>query len=337
MIQSSYAEERIEKIINNNSIFAIALKEVIPKTNEIKEPKREYNELKNAPVRTLDFYVSKKNNIDEILGRTAAQIAIEIGANCVVSFKKINSEVQNEDRIPIKVSVFKKDFDFKKIEYETKVKKEVLGSINQTKEILIEAVNKKFIKNGDRVVCVQDQSLGTGFHGLIFVFDVDKLFFNISSYRLTENIDPEVIKSVINLALEIGKEGREGKHIGTAFIIGPQEEILKYSKQMILNPFNGYPESMRKIIDEDLKETIKNFAQLDGVFIINNDGTIVSAGTYIEANTNIEEVKNLKGFGTRHLCSAAITKLTKSIAVVVSESGGVVRVFKNGKIILTLS
>jgi len=327
-----------EKIINNNSIFAIALKEVVPKTNEQNtQYNAQHNEQRINPTRTLDFYFSKKNSIDEILGRTAAQLAIEIGANCVVSFKKLNNESPNEDKIPIKVSVFKRDFGFKKLEYETKIRKEILGSINPTKEILIEAVNKKFIKNGDRVVCVQDQSLGTGFHGLIFVFDVDKLFFNISSYKLTENIEPEVIQSVINLALEIGKEGREGKHIGTAFIIGPQEEISKYAKQIILNPFNGFPESMRKIIDEDLKETIKNFAQLDGVFIINNDGTILSAGTYLEVNTNIDELKNLKGFGTRHLCSAAITKLTKSIAVVVSESGGIVRVFKNGKIILTLS
>ncbi|MEM2121883.1 MAG: diadenylate cyclase [Candidatus Woesearchaeota archaeon] len=337
MIKSTNSQERIEKIINNNSIFAIALKEVIPQENQNKNDKIENSESKTQSFRTLDYYVSKKNNIDEILGRIAAQLAIEIGADCVVSFKKINNYSISEDKIPVRVSIFKKDFDFKKLEYETKVKKEILGSINPTKELLVEAVNKKFIKNGDRVVCVQDQSLGVGFHGLIFVFDVDKLFFNISSYKLTENIEPEVIKAVINLALEIGKEGREGKHIGTAFIIGQQEELSKYTKQIILNPFNGYPESMRKIVDEELKETIKNFAQLDGVFIINSDGTIISAGTYIETNTNIEELKELKGFGTRHICAAAITKLTKSIAVVVSESGGVVRVFKNGKIILTLS
>ncbi len=320
-----------DKIINNNSIFAIALRETIQRKEQPNN---------KTIYRTLNFY-NKKKNIDNILGEAAVRLSSKIGANCIVSLEKLKKDFnKNEDseEIDVKVSVFKGDnFGFKKLEYTTSIKKNLLGSISPVKELLAEAISKKHIRNGDRVVCVQDESLGTGYKGLIFVFDVDKLFFNISSYKLAKNTNPEVVQAIINIALEIGREGREGKRIGTAFIIGDQQELSKYSKQLILNPFNGYPESMRKITDPALKETVKNFAQLDGVFIIDNSGTIVSAGTYLDVNTNINEFRYMSGFGTRHRCAASITKLTNSIAVVVSESGGVVRIFKNGRIILTLS
>ena len=89
-------------------------------------------------------------------------------------------------------------------------------------------------------------------------------------------------------------------------------------------------ENKPKVTDPDLKETIKNFAQLDGVFIINLDGEILSAGTYI--NTDASELEFPDGFGTKHRSLAALTKETNAIAVVVSETAGKVRVLKQGRI-----
>ena len=43
-----------------------------------------------------------------------------------------------------------------------------------------------------------------------------------------------------------------------------------------------------------------------------------------------------KGLGTRHWAAAAISRVTKAIAVVVSESNGTVRLFSNGEVMLRI-
>ncbi|MBT6823892.1 hypothetical protein HOA59_00465 [archaeon] len=272
--------------------------------------------------------------IENSIGAAATKIAKEIKANAIVSIEKIKKEEYEElDELNIQVSIFRKIKPkiYNKVEYKTKIRKIESGSIIPIKEILIEAINKKYITKGEKIVCVEDGSLGTGYKGMLFIFDVDEIFFKISKHKLSEKIGSEVIESVINLASEIGIEGREGKKIGTAFIIGESQEISKYLRQLIINPFYN-TETKIKITDPDIKETIKEFSQLDGVFIIDNEGHIVSSGTYIDIDT--KDIELSQGFGTRHRACAAITKNTEAIAIAISSSGGKVRVFKEGKIII---
>ncbi len=277
-------------------------------------------------------------NVEESIGHAATKIAQDINANAIISIERI--EDKGFDDVPyhmnVKVTIFKqvRKGVFKKVEYDTKIRKLESGSVTPVKEILMEGINKNYIEKGDRVVCVQDESLGTGYKGLLFIFDVDQIFFDISTHNLAENISTEVVESVINMAIEIAKEGREGKKIGTAFIIGDKSEIGKYIRQLIINPFAGYADNAKKITDPLMRETIKNFAQLDGVFVLDRSGAILTAGAYIDI-----EAKNVDlppGFGTRHRNCAAITKESDSIAVVISESGGIIRVFKQGKIVMKL-
>ncbi len=279
--------------------------------------------------------LEKPKQIEEIIGQAAARIAQDIGANCVTSIERKGIDIVDRDHLIVQVSIFRKfgEGNFKKVEYQTKMRKVMSGSVVPIKELLMEAVNKKYISKGDRIVCVEDESLGMGYKGLLFIFDVDKIFFNISNLNLASNISAEVLEATINIAIEISKEGREGKKIGTAFIIGAKEELDKYTKQMIMNPFSGYPEEYRKITELNMNGTIKEFAQLDGVFVIDQSGLILSAGTYINVDASSIE---LPGYGTRHRCSAAITKACSAIAVVVSESGGIISIFKNGKLVVKL-
>jgi len=277
--------------------------------------------------------------IEESIGKAATKIALDVGADCIISTEQKQREAYEETHghIDVTVTIFRKvrRAVYSKREYDTKIRKVTSGSMVPIKELLMEAIIRKYIRKGDRVVCVEDESMGTGYKGLLFVFDVDKIFFDISTHNLAENIGADVIEAVINIALEIGREGREGKRIGTGFIIGDKTEILKYVKQMIFNPFAGQPEELRKITDPEIKETVKEFSQLDGIFVIDNDGVIVTNGAYI--NVDLNDVSLPNGFGTMHRCCAALTNTIDAIAVVVSESGGVVRVLKNGKIIIKLS
>lgn len=140
-----------------------------------------------------------------------------------------------------------------------------------------------------------------------------------------------VIMELLTIASEIAYEGREGKHVGTAFIIGDTDEVLERSRPLILNPFEGHDEESRSILDRRCHESIKEVAQMDGAFIIRSDGVVVAAGRYISIDTS--EVHIPKGLGTRHVSTAAITKMTHAIGIVVSESGGAIRIFAGGAII----
>ena len=137
---------------------------------------------------------------------------------------------------------------------------------------------------------------------------------------------------MIEIASELGSEGREGKPVGTLFVVGNQEKVLPLTRQLILNPFKGYPEDNRNILDHSLEETIKELSAIDGAFIIRGDGIVESCGTYLKTSGQ-EEFELPQGLGTRHHAAAAITSVTDSIAVTVSESTGAVTIFRGGAII----
>ncbi|HDL89599.1 MAG TPA: hypothetical protein ENG14_01700 [Thermodesulforhabdus norvegica] len=154
------------------------------------------------------------------------------------------------------------------------------------------------------------------------------LFSDICSPKRGVNV--ETLEEVLYLALEIAREGREGRKVGTLFVVSDHEEVLKRSKNLILDPLVGHPHNVKKINNPDLRETVKELAQLDGAFIVSDDGIVVSACRYIDASSR--EIELPLGLGARHMAAASITKETAAVAVVVSESS-IVRVFDDGRII----
>lgn len=156
----------------------------------------------------------------------------------------------------------------------------------------------------------------------------EDLFCEICSEK--RGINPETLKETIILAVEIAREGREGRKIGTMFIVADSQEVLKHSRNLILDPLYGHPDEVKRITDPDMRETVKELAQLDGAFIVSEEGIVVSACRYIDAFS--EGITLPLGLGSRHMAAASITKQTNSVAVVVSESS-VVRVIDDGEIV----
>ncbi|WNY26693.1 DNA integrity scanning protein DisA nucleotide-binding domain protein [Methanolapillus ohkumae] len=147
-----------------------------------------------------------------------------------------------------------------------------------------------------------------------------------------KRVSPETLRSVLHLSLGIATKGREGKKVGTAFIIGDEEEVMNRSHQMILNPYRSQDTEETNINRRDNWESVMGFSQLDGVFIVSATGKILAAGRYLDVDTR--DLSLEKGLGTRHLSSASITRDTIAIAVIVSESGGTVRMYMDGKEVL---
>jgi DNA integrity scanning protein DisA with diadenylate cyclase activity len=103
---------------------------------------------------------------------------------------------------------------------------------------------------------------------------------------------------------------------------------------MVMNPFRGYAEKERNILDPTLKETIKEFAAIDGAFVVRGDGVVVSAGTYLKVS---RDVSLPGGYGSRHRIACAITDAVSCVAVALSQSTGEVTVFRRGAVVVSLT
>lgn len=195
-------------------------------------------------------------------------------------------------------------------------------------ELMSEAVEVAYIKGmiPNKIVL---GIVSIGDINSIVVMDITDIPLIKKIAELASSVDYTVLKAVLNLAIDIGREGREGKKIGTAFIVGDTEKVMSMSHQIVLNPYEGHKKKDRDIKDEKNWETIKEFAQLDGMFIVDDQGYIVAAGRYLDVSAKNVELPS--GLGGRHLAAAAVSKSTKAIAVTVSESSGVVSVYKGGK------
>lgn len=222
--------------------------------------------------------------------------------------------------------------------YTIRVPNVSLSRLGQIKVAVLLALSRKLIAPDDIIVCLTGAA-GSGTLDTLVVMRVRDEFGNLldSDHEdaLDGDIQPEVLERVINIAAELGSEGREGKPVGGMFIIGDAEHVAPLTRQLILNPFRGYPEEDRNILDPQLEETVKELATIDGAFVIRGDGVIESAGTYLKAATQAD-AELPSGLGARHQAAAAITNLTDCVAVTLSESTGTVSVFRGGRIVTEL-
>jgi diadenylate cyclase len=143
-------------------------------------------------------------------------------------------------------------------------------------------------------------------------------------------VNTRVLEATVSLAVEIAREGREGRKIGTLFVVGDSGEVIRRSKPLILDPLHGHPDESKQIENPDMRETIKELAQLDGAFLVSNAGVVLSAARYIDAASDSLDLP--LGLGSRHMAGASISRQTRAVAVVVSESS-MVRMFDDGELV----
>jgi diadenylate cyclase len=152
--------------------------------------------------------------------------------------------------------------------------------------------------------------------------------------QLETRVPLDTLKIVVDLAVEIGREGREGKPIGTMFVVGDTRKVLDASRPVGFDPIKGYNRNERNLADPKVREGIKEIAQLDGAIIVSADSTVKAACRYVDSSA--ADVTLSKGLGARHWAAAAVSRATKAVAVTVSQSNGAVRIFQNGEVVLRI-
>lgn len=136
------------------------------------------------------------------------------------------------------------------------------------------------------------------------------------------------LEDVIRLAVELAFEGREGRKVGALFVVGDSDAVLAHSRPLLLDPLHGHPTERRRADRRELRETVKELTQIDGSFIVEDDGVFVAAGRFVSIDFSAASDLPL-GLGSRHAAAASISARTTATAIALSQSS-IVRIFSRG-------
>jgi diadenylate cyclase len=211
-----------------------------------------------------------------------------------------------------------------------------LGRAEKLKIALVSGIARGLYKEGDVVVALLARKPAALPDSILVVTVGQEEDDGSFGFLQAEGVSAGVMDALIELAVSIGVEGWEGRPVGALFVVGDSSTVMEKSRQLTLNPFQGYSEDEKNIMNPDVRHALHAFAVLDGAFIVREDGVVVAAGRYL----NFDEEQELDvplGLGARHMAAAGISRDTESIAIVVSQTSGSVRVFRRGKAALELA
>jgi diadenylate cyclase len=211
-----------------------------------------------------------------------------------------------------------------------------LGRPEKLKIALVSGIARGLYKEGDVVVGLLARKPAALPDSILVVTVGQEEEEGSFGFLQADGVSAGVMDALIDLAVSIGVEGWEGRPVGALFVIGDSNKVMEKSRQLTLNPFQGYSEDEKNIMNPDVRHALHAFAVLDGAFIVREDGVVVAAGRYL----NFDDEKELNvplGLGARHMAAAGISRDTEAIAIVVSQTSGSVRVFRSGKPALELA
>jgi diadenylate cyclase len=211
-----------------------------------------------------------------------------------------------------------------------------LGRPEKLKIALVSGIARGIYKEGDVVVGLLSRKPASMPDSILVVTVGQEEDEGSFAFLQADGVSAGVMDALIDLAVSIGVEGWEGRPVGALFVVGDSNTVMEKSRQLTLNPFQGYSEDEKNIMNPDVRHALHAFAVLDGAFIVREDGVVIAAGRYL----NFDEDKEIDvplGLGARHMAAAGISRDTEAIAIVVSQTSGSVRVFRRGKAALELA
>ena len=283
-------------------------------------------------------------SVNKTMIESAIKLAREVRAGFVLVCVDVNSELaelpedvkssvnfvlvtREDEELPERLEKYAKKLDVPNVN---------LTRVGKVKIAIAKGIVAGLFRKGDKIICLSGVPK-FGYADSIFFINVGREFEILTSEFINdvvEAVQPEVFNAALNIACELAAQGRENRKVGTIFVLGDDEKVMQLSRQMIINPFQGYSEEERNILNPELEETIKEFSAIDGAFIIQSNGAIVTAGRHLSAALDSRDFP--PGLGSRHIAAAGITSATKAVAMVISASSGNVSVFKKGKLFVTI-
>lgn len=280
-----------------------------------------------------------------VMLETAGGMALQTGADALLvllqgptDWEKLRQAVPKNVEQIIVAADLEEDLDGAEAEglLSLPLNKEKSPLLERLQHALLEAVADGYLKSNEDVIAVycgfENQKIDSISH--IRLDDRLRRLTSRDLQRLESSVSLKTLKTVIDLASQIGREGREGKKVGTIFVVGDTRKVLGHCKDSGFDPLKGYKRENRSLFDAKVREDIKEIAQMDGAFVVSPDGIIEKSRQIIEVAH--ADLSLSKGLGARHWAGAAISQITKAIGIVVSQSTGTVRLFQNGDTVLRI-
>ncbi|MDR0679222.1 MAG: DNA integrity scanning protein DisA nucleotide-binding domain protein [Puniceicoccales bacterium] len=202
----------------------------------------------------------------------------------------------------------------------------------QLRSAILLALSRNILQLNEKVCCIGGLRGSERLDSLLIlsVAEEYQVLFNARRGLIPKDVKPEVFERLVAIAHEVALEGREGHPIGAMFVVGNHERLCAHYRPLVLNPFHGYERRERNLLNPFMDETVKEFAALDGAFIVAGDGVLEAAGVMVDAPDSSSVVLQ-GGLGTRHMAAAAFTRAHDCLAIVVSQSTGQISLFRNGQ------
>jgi len=280
----------------------------------------------------------RESSINKLMFNQAAKIAK--GADCDSIAVFGDTMISNPIVPPDGFSDFKTvlvtrrakegDFDDSPFDNVIQVRSFSKGRLAQARSAFLIGITRGVFSLNDKICCIGGISSSDHFDTIV-VIDMRNEFRALLADQedfLPADVSPEVLERVIGIAMELSVEGREGRPVGTLFVLGDTEKVEEMTKPLVLNPFFGYKNEDRNVLSPFMDETVKEYSGLDGAFVVRGDGVLISAGSLIHAPDYLHSLPS--GFGSRHAAAAAISVAADCLAIVVSASTGQVTLFRNG-------
>lgn len=148
---------------------------------------------------------------------------------------------------------------------------------------LAAAMNSSLIMPAQQLACAvvrDDGVVDMLMHLTADAFTADRPSLQVA--RMHTRIPAPLLEVLADLALRIGREGYEGRPLGTLIVVGDATRVLEQSTPLTLNPFQGYSEQERNLFSHEVRSAVRTFAMLDGAFVVRDDGVVLAAGRHIQ-------------------------------------------------------
>ena len=280
----------------------------------------------------------RESSINKLIFNQATMIAkgadcdsIAVFGDTVISSPIVSSEGFSDFKTVLVTRRAKEgDFDDSPFDSVIQVRSFSKGRLAQARSAFLVGITRGVFSLNDKICCIGGIPSSDQFDTIV-VIDMRKEFQALLADQedfLPVDVSPEVLERVIGIAMELSVEGREGRPVGTLFVLGDSEKVEDMTKPLVLNPFYGYKNEDRNVLSPFMDETVKEYSGLDGAFVVRGDGVLLSAGSLVHAPDFLHSLPS--GFGSRHAAAAAISVAADCLAIVVSASTGQVTLFRNG-------
>lgn len=330
-------EQVIGKIIGAPDLesFKAALLDAFDHGKETAQPGENSKDARNRRRKEAVAGASRENKINALIIRSALKISKV--ARCSLIMLQGDSFADLPGLAPIfgdaKVCVMTEKTSLKLPEKWSCINVRSFSDerLSQLKSAIMIGLTRGLFSAKDKICCIGGIR-GSNQIDSIVALDIGKeisdVFINQKN-MLPENVKPEVIERIIDIATELSVEGREGKPVGCIFVIGNTENLKPHLKQLILNPFYGYKPEDRNVLNPFMDETVKEYSLIDGAFIVDGGGILEAAGALI--HTPDFKLQLPGGLGARHAAAYAISLMADCVSIVVSSSTGQVTLFRKGQ------